>query len=178
LRGLTPNSLAAFDFAEQGMVTGARDTTTVAPQALYLLNDPFERAQSQALAQRLLRPPEKSDAQRIDLAYRLALGRIARPAEVARAGEYLTEYAAAAKESLGTSRVVVGKAPPSKPNRSKSQKLAIRKVSQSVTRSLKSDVRQRAVDEETVAQPLDPKTAAWASFCQALFSSAEFRYVR
>jgi cytochrome c553 len=181
LRGLTPNSLAAFDFAEQGMVTGARDTTTVAPQALYLLNDPFERAQSQALAQRLLRPPEKSDAQRIDLAYRLALGRVARPAEVARAGEYLTKYAAAVKESLGAPRfVVVGKAPTSKPNRSKSQKPAIRKVSQSVSRSPKSDVRQPAkpADEEPVAQPLDPKTAAWASFCQALFSSAEFRYVR
>jgi cytochrome c553 len=182
LRGLTPNSLAAFDFAEQGMVTGARDTTTVAPQALYLLNDPFVRAQSQALAQRLLQPAEMSDARRIDLAYRLALGRAAKPAETARAGEYLTQYAAAAKESLGTSRVVkvVGKAPTSKPNRSKNQKPAIRKVSQSVTRALKNDVRQRPkpADEEPAAQPVDPKTAAWASFCQALFSSAEFRYVR
>jgi len=182
LRGLTPNSLAAFDFAEQGMVTGARDTTTVAPQALYLLNDPFVREQSQALAQRLLQPAEMSDARRIDLAYRLALGRVARPAEVARVGEYLTQYAAAAKESLGTSRVVkvVGKAPTSKPNRSKNQKPTIRKVSQSVTRPLKPDVRQRLkpAGEEPVAQPLDPKTAAWASFCQALFSSAEFRYVR
>jgi cytochrome c553 len=182
LRGLTPNSLAAFDFAEQGMVTGARDTTTVAPQALYLLNDPFVRAQSQALAQCLLQPAEMSDARRIDRAYRLALGRAAKPAETARAGEYLTQYAAAAKESLGTSRVVkvVGKASTSKPNRSKNQKPAIRKVSQSVTRALKNDVRQRATpaDEEPAAQPGDPKTAAWASFCQALFSSAEFRYVR
>ena len=33
LRDLTPGSLAAFDFAEQGMVTGHRDTTTVARQA-------------------------------------------------------------------------------------------------------------------------------------------------
>ncbi|MCI0358532.1 MAG: PSD1 and planctomycete cytochrome C domain-containing protein, partial [Planctomycetaceae bacterium] len=34
LRTLTPGSLAVFDFAEQGMVTGSRDATTVAPQAL------------------------------------------------------------------------------------------------------------------------------------------------
>ena len=26
--------------------------------------------------------------------------------------------------------------------------------------------------------PADPKTAAWSSFCQALFGSAEFRYLR
>ncbi|HEY1067989.1 MAG TPA: DUF1549 and DUF1553 domain-containing protein, partial [Pirellulales bacterium] len=43
LRGITPTSLAVFDFAEQGMVTGSRDVTTVAPQALYMLNDPFVR---------------------------------------------------------------------------------------------------------------------------------------
>ena len=39
------------------MVTGSRDTTTVATQALYLLNDPFVRRQSLALAERLLRTP-------------------------------------------------------------------------------------------------------------------------
>ena len=54
LRGLTPTSLEVFDFAEQGMVTGRRDTTTVATQALYLLNDPFVRRQSLDLAERLL----------------------------------------------------------------------------------------------------------------------------
>ena len=41
-----------FDPAEQGMVTGARDTTTVASQALFLLNDPFIRRQSRGLAER------------------------------------------------------------------------------------------------------------------------------
>ena len=35
LRGLTPDSLEAFDLVEQGLVTGSRDTTTVAgPGAL------------------------------------------------------------------------------------------------------------------------------------------------
>ena len=61
LRGLTPTSLEVFDFAEQGMVTGSRDTTTVATQALYLLNDPFVRRQSLDLAERLLRRDELDD---------------------------------------------------------------------------------------------------------------------
>jgi cytochrome c553 len=182
LRGLTPNSLAAFDFAEQGMVTGARDTTTVAPQALYLLNDPFVETQSRALAERLQRQEGLNEAQRIDLAYRLALGRSATTVETGRAAEYVAEYAAAAKESLGAARAikVVGKAPGGKANRSKNQKPAIRKVSQSVVRSPKPDGRPRAnaaVDDRP-AQPADPTTAAWSSFCQALFSSAEFRYLK
>ena len=57
------------------MVTGSRDTTTVAPQALYLLNDPFVRRQSLALAERLLDRTDLDDDGRVDLAYRLTLGR-------------------------------------------------------------------------------------------------------
>ncbi len=84
LRGLTPNSLAVFDFAEQGMVTGGRDTTMVGARALYLLNDPFVRVQSEAFAVRLLRSAGLSDTERIDLAFRIALGRSATAAETSR----------------------------------------------------------------------------------------------
>ena len=31
---------------------------------------------------------------------------------------------------------------------------------------------------EEVIRPRDARTAAWASFCQALLGSAEFRYVK
>ena len=72
LRGLTPRALEVFDFAEQGMVTGSRDATTVAPQALYMLNDPFVRRQSLALATHLLKRTDLDDAGRITFAYRLA----------------------------------------------------------------------------------------------------------
>lgn len=95
LRGLTPRALEAFDFAEQGMVTGSRDTTTVPTQALYLLNDPFVRQQAQALAQRLLHREGVSDAERITMAYRLCLSRAASATEIARATSYLAEYEAA-----------------------------------------------------------------------------------
>ena len=91
-------SLEVFDFAEQGMVTGSRDTTTVATQALYLLNDPFVRRQSLALAERLLARSGSDDAGRIDWAYRLALGRTATTGEIERALRYLADYEAAAAE--------------------------------------------------------------------------------
>jgi hypothetical protein len=97
LRGLAPRSLATFDFAEQGMVTGRRETTTVAPQALYLLNDAFVVRQSLALAERLLRLDETSDASRIGYAYRLALGRKPSPREVERTIAFLADF----KESSG-----------------------------------------------------------------------------
>src|SRR5207249_6149260 len=97
LRSLVPASLEVFDPAEQGMVTGSRDTTTVAPQALYLLNDPFVWRQSLALAERLLGRKDQEDTSRIDAAYRLTLGRPATPKEIERGKAYLAEYASAAR---------------------------------------------------------------------------------
>ena len=99
LRGLTPRSLEVFDFAEQGMVTGSRDTTTVAPQALYLLNDPFVRQQSLALAERLLSRTDLDDAGRIHLAYRLTLGRTATAKEIERVQELPGDYEAASQRT-------------------------------------------------------------------------------
>jgi hypothetical protein len=98
LRTLVPTSLEVFDFAEQGMVTGKRDSTTVAPQALYLLNDPFVRQQSLVLARRLLGRTDLDDARRINLAYRLTLGRPATSSEIDRVKGYLADYQADAAE--------------------------------------------------------------------------------
>jgi cytochrome c553 len=97
LRTLTPRSLEVFDFAEQGLVTGSRDSTTVATQALYLLNDPFVRQQSQALADRLLSYGVNHDA-RVDLAYQFVLSRPATTKEMGRAKTYIAEYQAAARK--------------------------------------------------------------------------------
>src|SRR4029077_4588894 len=83
VRTLVPRSLEVFDFAEQGMVTGSRDTTTVPTQALYLLNDPFVRQQSQALAKRVLSHSMDDDA-RVESAYQFALSRPATAKEIAR----------------------------------------------------------------------------------------------
>jgi cytochrome c553 len=182
LRGLTPNSLAVFDFAEQGMVTGDRDTTTVAPQALYLLNDPFVRSQSRALAEHLLAQSKWDDAERVDWAYRLAFGRPASTAETGRAATFLAAYAADAKEIQLAERAANGRAvaPAGKAVRVKTQKRPNRKV---VARSSRP---QTAIGSERNPKPeslsssetSDPRTTAWISFCQVLFDAAEFRYLR
>ena len=70
------------------MVTGSRDTTTVAAQALYLLNDPFVRPQSLALAERLLAATQRSDDEP-DRPGLSARGRPRRPAEPRPAGRRL-----------------------------------------------------------------------------------------
>ena len=81
---------------------GSRDTTTVAMQALYLLNDPFVRQQSVALAGRLMRLNDSADANRITedrirFAYRLALCRPATDTDIERAKNYLTDYESTAR---------------------------------------------------------------------------------
>ncbi|WP_044149500.1 DUF1549 and DUF1553 domain-containing protein, partial [Singulisphaera acidiphila] len=101
LRGLTPTSLEVFDFAEQGMVTGSRANTTVPPQALYLLNDPFVRKNSLAFAETLLAHAELDEDARLTAAFRLTLGRAPSAAEIKQAKGYLTEYEAAVAAEPG-----------------------------------------------------------------------------
>ena len=100
VRGVTPRALEVFDFAEQGLVTGSRDSTTVPTQALYLLNDPFVRRQALAFADRLLKNTEQNDYDRVNLAYRLAFGRPATPAEIDRANSYLSDFEAISRDSF------------------------------------------------------------------------------
>ena len=73
LRNALPELFEAFDFADPSAVTGRRNVSTVAPQALFLMNHPFVIEQSDRAAKHLLQhiPCEA----RIDYAYRLTLGR-------------------------------------------------------------------------------------------------------
>ena len=66
----------AFDFADINQVMGRRNVSTVAPQALYLMNHPFVMEQARLAAARNLQTPHLTDAARIDRAYRTALGRL------------------------------------------------------------------------------------------------------
>ena len=181
LRGLTPNSLAIFDFAEQGMVTGDRDTTTVAPQALYLLNDPFVRSESRALADRLLRRSNLSDAR----SHRRGLP--SHPGPLVNHGRnrpgcrFLVDFTSGMQipdSPRSTSPPAV--ATSGKSVRAKNQKRATHKVvARSVRRQNGKDTQSdKTIDDEQFPTPPDPRTAAWATFCQALFDSAEFRYLK
>jgi cytochrome c553 len=127
VRGLVPEFLSLFDVADSELVVGQRDVTTVAPQALYMMNSPFVVEQATATAEKLLaRSDLASDEARVDYAFRLVLGRPADRDQTAATLAYLNEYAA----SLATSE-----------------------------------------------KPEAKQLAAWTSFCQTLFASAEFRYV-
>ncbi|HEY6167056.1 MAG TPA: DUF1549 domain-containing protein [Verrucomicrobiae bacterium] len=64
-----------FDFGNINQPLGQRNVSTVAPQALYLLNSPFVMEQSKLAAQRALADAKLDDAARLDRAYRIAIGR-------------------------------------------------------------------------------------------------------
>jgi hypothetical protein len=73
IRNDLPKLFEVFDFADADVTTGRRDTTTVATQALYLLNSPFVMEQAQHTARRLLTLPD--DSARVTDLYRRSLGR-------------------------------------------------------------------------------------------------------
>ncbi len=74
-RNAVPELLEVFDMADPSMVTGRRNVSTVAPQALFLMNHPFPAEQAKRAAVRLLGEPWKDDDERLTRAYRLTLGR-------------------------------------------------------------------------------------------------------
>jgi mono/diheme cytochrome c family protein len=82
LRNSLPELFEVFDFPDPSLVVGARTTSTVAPQALFLLNHPFVRKRAQAAADRLLGAQLADEQARIDHAFQLALGRSATAAEL------------------------------------------------------------------------------------------------
>ncbi|WP_406699059.1 DUF1553 domain-containing protein [Singulisphaera sp. Ch08] len=175
LRGLTPTSLEVFDFAEQGMVTGSRANTTVPPQALYLLNDPFVRKNSLAFAETLLARAELDEDARLATAFRLTLGRAPTAAELQKAKGYLTEYeAAVAAEPAPPEPAKVEETPQPK------LETAADKTPVKPIPVIDPDqvIEAEAPMVEEIIRASTPKAAAWASLCQVLIGSAEFRYVK
>ncbi len=89
-RNLLSPMMTTFDFPDTTLPCGQRDDTTVAPQALALLNGRFVQERSAALAKRI-RAAASNDAEVITTAWRLAVGRDPLPEEVSRATKYLIE---------------------------------------------------------------------------------------
>lgn len=89
-RGLLPPTLTVFDAPDTTLPCGQRDVTTVAPQALALLNNPFVHRQSEALAKRASEGA-KTDGEMIRNAWRLAFARDPKPAEIALALAHLED---------------------------------------------------------------------------------------
>ncbi|HBN74939.1 MAG TPA: hypothetical protein DD473_03775 [Planctomycetaceae bacterium] len=74
-RNSLPEIFEAFDFANPSMVSGRRNVSTVAPQALFLMNHPFVREQANQTAKRLLAESFDDEETRIDHAYMQTIAR-------------------------------------------------------------------------------------------------------
>ncbi len=101
-RNVEPEVLAVFDFPDAAAVQGARQTTNVPSQSLFMLNSDFAGKQAKALANRItsveakLDPNSKLDSKelpkQLDQMYWIALGRPATESELAAAKKLLTRY--------------------------------------------------------------------------------------
>ncbi len=126
LRTRIPEFLKLFDLPEPSNPQGSRVSTNVPAQSLYFLNSPFVIGQADALAKRALGERSRTD-ERLDLIFRLCLGRSPSPEETANAQQFLE--------------------------------------------NTKSRFSADDRDEQ------QPEQAAWSALAQAVFASAEFRFV-
>jgi hypothetical protein len=86
--------MTAFDFCDTTRPCGKRDSTTVAPQALAMLNNDFVHQQSQALAVRVARDAGPERHAQVQRAFQLALGRPPTEWEVRMSLDHLVQQAA------------------------------------------------------------------------------------
>jgi hypothetical protein len=96
-RALKVPLLECFDAANGTVATGQRSRTTVAPQALTLLNDPWIQIQAAAFADRVTREAGTDRDRQIQRAFALALQRPPTAAEAKAARNLLRDQAAAVR---------------------------------------------------------------------------------
>jgi hypothetical protein len=85
--------LSVFDFPHPSEITGARPNTTVATQALFLLNAPFVKHQAAMLAERLKQAEPDDELARINRLYHLTISRPAGSDEIETALAFLDQCA-------------------------------------------------------------------------------------
>ena len=82
---------SAFDFADPSTMNGKRPATTVAPQALFMMNSPLVSRQTRALADELLRATANDTALTTSV-YRRVHCRAPTASETSRAIEFIARY--------------------------------------------------------------------------------------
>jgi hypothetical protein len=190
VRDMVPDSLAVFDFPNPNLVGALREETTSPVQALFLLNNALVQNESLQLARRLLENRGLSQKERVRRAYLAAMLREPRANESKRAQEFIRAQedllASAQPEaislrtstpepdtqiSLRTDTNTVAT-----PGR---QRFGPGSSSVVVVAKLAPGVAQPRVYEQPLAEkPASPQEGAWSLFTQALFASAEFRYLQ
>lgn len=82
----------AFDFADPTVMNGRRDATTVAPQALFMMNSSLVSQATRGWALRMLREPFADDSARVQEIYEQAYSRPPTTAELLRALDFVERY--------------------------------------------------------------------------------------
>ena len=82
----------AFDFADPTVMNGRRDATTVAPQALFMMNSALVSQVTRGWTGRLLREPFADDSARVQAIYEAAYSRAPTTAELSRALQFIDQY--------------------------------------------------------------------------------------
>jgi hypothetical protein len=96
LRGAVYDVFRTFDFPDPAVIDGNRATTTVAAQALFMMNSSLMAEAAKHLARSILSNPGLDDCDRLELASRRVLGRPATALELASWSSFLGRYQSAA----------------------------------------------------------------------------------
>jgi hypothetical protein len=91
VRSRVPEVLSVFDVADPSLIVGQREVTTVATQALFMMNNPLVIQQSTETAKRVLKEAAANDDERLRYAYRLILGRSPTSEQRERSMSYLKQ---------------------------------------------------------------------------------------
>ncbi len=92
IRNALYDMFQAFDFGDPTMVNPHRASTTVAPQALFVMNSPFVLEQAKVFAGQLLDQKTLSDTDRVKMAYLRAYSRPATSEEALKCQNFLAKY--------------------------------------------------------------------------------------
>ncbi len=84
--------LTAFDFADPSVISGTRQSTTVASQALFMMNSGFMTDQTKTLADRLLADDELDDRSRLAHLYESVLSRSPTDDEAYQTLRFISDY--------------------------------------------------------------------------------------
>ena len=100
IRSAGYDGLNAFDFSDPSVADGNRRTSTVTPQALFLMNGPLMHESSSKLAELMLKNTEGASVDsRIGWMVMHLYGRMPRGEEIAQMGQFIASYSAEAGEN-------------------------------------------------------------------------------
>lgn len=140
-----------FDYAQADVPEGDRGASTIAPQALFMLNSDLLLQAAEGLADQLLQESSSDAAQRVERLYELTYGRPPTDSETKRLIEFT--------DALTAELAVAAADKPDMPE----------------TSAEESDKSDETAQPE---KPDDPQRAAWIAACQAVLASNEFIYIQ